>query len=91
MREIVHRVHAPLVARLVVFNVRNAVNDGVAHIEVRRRHIDFCTQNLCAVRELTRRHTAEQIKILFDTAVAVGAVFARFGERTAIGANLVGG
>ncbi len=41
MSEVVHRINAPLVARAVVRNVRNAVNYGVAHVDIGRSHIYF--------------------------------------------------
>lgn len=44
--EIIHGIYAPLVAGLMMRNVRNAVNNGVAHIYVRRRHIDFARKTL---------------------------------------------
>ena len=41
VREIVHRVNAPFVACSVVRCPKDSVNYGVAHIDVRRSHIDF--------------------------------------------------
>ncbi len=70
--------------------VDDAVHDGVAHVHVRRGHIDFGAQHAGAVRELAGLHAREQIHILFNGAVAERALFAGLGEGAAILANLVG-
>ena len=84
MRVVVHRVDAPFVAGVVVMGAADAVDDGVAHIDVARSHIDFQAQGFTAVWKLAVFHAREQVEVFFDTAVAVRAVFARFGQRTAV-------
>ena len=44
-----------------------------------------------AVGELAGLHAREEVEILFDGAIAIGAVFARLGEGAAVLADLVGG
>ena len=88
---VVGRVDAPLVARAMVRGVEDAVHDRVAHVEVGRGHVDLRPQGPRAVGELARPHAAEEIEVLFDGAVAIGAVAARRGERAAVLADLVGG
>ncbi|MEY4537604.1 MAG: hypothetical protein RL171_1755, partial [Pseudomonadota bacterium] len=39
----VHGVDAPFVASVVVMGAADAVDGGVAHVDVGRRHIDFCS------------------------------------------------
>ena len=56
MREVVHRVDAPLAAGVMMFGVANAVEDRVAHPDVRRRHVDLRAQRARAVRELAVLH-----------------------------------
>ena len=85
--EIVHRVDTPLVARILMGNVANAVNRRIAHIHVGRRHIDLRAQHMLAIGELTSVHAAEQVKVLLDAPVAVRTVRARLGQRTAVLAN----
>ena len=41
MRVGVHGVDAPFVARVVVVGAANAVNGGVAHVDVGAGHVDF--------------------------------------------------
>ena len=66
MREIVHRIDAPLVARLMMGDVRYSVDDGVAHIDVRARHVYLGAKHLFAVCKLALGHAAEQVEILLD-------------------------
>ena len=73
VREVVHRIDDPLVARMGVRCVANAVDDGVAHIDVGRRHIDFRTQNFFAVGKLALSHPLEQVEIFLNRTVAIGA------------------
>ncbi len=88
---IVHGIDAPLVAGALVGGVEDAVHDGVAHVQVGRRHVDFCSQNSRPVGELAGFHAGEEVEVFFDAAVAIGRVFAGFGESAAVLADLVGG
>ena len=81
MREVVHRVDAPLVAGVMMLGVANAVEHRVAHPDVRRRHVDLRAQRAGAVRELAVLHPGEEIEVLLDGAGAEGALLAgRSGE-----------
>ena len=44
VRPVVHWVDAPFVAGSRVWGVEDSVHDGVAHVEVRVGHIDFCAK-----------------------------------------------
>ena len=68
----------------------DAVDDGIAHIDVARSHVDFQAQGFAAVGELAVFHARKQVEVFFDTAVAVRAVFACFGQRTAVFAHFFG-
>ena len=89
--EIVHRVDAPVVARAVVVAAQDAVERGIAHQHVGRGHVDLGAQNARAVREFAIAHALEEIKVLLDAAVAVGAVDAGSGEGAAVFAHLLAG
>ena len=80
---VVHRVDAPLVARAVVVGMEYAVHDGIAEHHVGVRHVDLGAQHLAAVGELAGAHAAEQVEVLLDAAVAVGAVLAGRRHRAA--------
>ena len=88
---VVHRVDAPLVAGAVMLGVQDAVHHRVAHVEVGRRHVDFGAQGAGAVGEFAGLHALEQVQILFDGAVAIGAFLAGFGEGAAVLAHFLGG
>ena len=90
VRVVVHRVDAPRVARAMMRRVPDAVQRRIAHVEVRRRHVDLRPQHVRAVRELARPHPREQIEVLGDRAIAVRAVAARLGQRAAVRADLLG-
>ena len=90
VREVVHREDAPLRALTVVLNVADAVEHGVAHIEVAGCEVDLRTQGVLALRELTGAHTRKEIEALLDRPVApradsggvhVAAVFAELLRR----------
>ena len=70
--------------------VQDAVHHRIAQVHVGRGHIDLGAQHAGAFGEFARSHPAQQIEVFLDGAVAVRAVFARFGQRAAILANLVG-
>ena len=90
VRVVVHRIDAPFVAGVVVMGAADTVDDGVAHIDIACRHIDFQAQGFAAVGELAVFHACEQVEVFFNTAVAVRAVFACFGQRTAVFAHFFG-
>ena len=90
MRKIVHWVDAPFVTGLVMRNILDySVNNRITHIQIRRRHIDLCTQCLFTVVEFSFFHSLKQIEVFFNGAVAVGTVFAGFGQGAAIFAHFI--
>ena len=74
----------------MMLGVQDAVHDRIAHVEVRRRHVDLGAQRARAVGKFAGLHALEQIEIFFDGAVAIGAVLAGLGQRAAVFANLLG-
>ena len=71
--------------------VPDPVQRRVAHVDVRRRHVDLGAEHVRAVRELAGAHAREQIEVLRDRPIAIRAVPPRLGQRAAIGADLVRG
>ena len=90
VREIVERIDAPFVSLTVVRRVYDAVDGRVAQIHVRGGHVYLCAQSVAAVRKFAVLHALEQLEVLLDGAVAVGAVLARLGQSSAVFAHLVG-
>ena len=91
VRVVVHGIDAPLDARAVMGNVQDAVDDGVAQVEVGRRHVDLGAQALFAVRVLPFPHLAEEAQVFLDRAVPEGALLPGLGERAARIFDLLGG
>src|SRR5438874_3231089 len=75
MGEVIHRVDAPGLAGVMVFGMANAVEQRVAHPNIRRSHVDLRAQGAGSVGEFARLHPLEQIEALFNRAVAERAVF----------------
>ena len=90
MREVVHRIDAPLVARAVMRCMRDAVDDRVAHDHVRRRHVDFRAQDFRAVCELAGLHATEEIEVFLNRTISVRAFLARLRQRAAICLDFLG-
>ena len=83
VRVIVARIDRPFVAGARVGGVKDAIEHGVAQIDVAGRHIDPGAQHARAVRKLARFHAAKQIEVFLHRAIAIGAVLARLGQRAA--------
>ena len=89
VREVVHWIDAPLIARPMMRHMGDTVNHRVAHDEIRRCHVDLCTQDARAIWELSRTHAREEVEILLHGAIAVRTFPPRLGQRTAMRANLI--
>ncbi len=91
VREVVHGVDAPGVAGARVLGVQDAVEHGVAQVDVGRGHVDARAQDARAVRELPGAHAREEVEALVGRPVPPRARPARLGERAAVLADLLGG
>ena len=80
---IVARIDRPFVAGARMGGVQDAIEHGVAQIDVAGRHIDFGAQHPRPVRKLARLHAAEQIEVFIHDALAKRTVLARLGQRAA--------
>ncbi len=74
----------------MVLGVADAIEHRVAHVDVRRPHVDPGAQHVGAIGELAGAHPAEQIAILGDAAPAVRRIDAGLGQRAAVLADLIG-
>ena len=89
MGEVVARIDRPGGAGARMVRMEDAVEHGVAQIDVARRHVDLRPQHPRAVRELARPHAAEQVEILLDRAVAERTVPAGLGQGAATDPHLL--
>jgi hypothetical protein len=70
-----------------MLGVQNAIHDRIAHIKVRRRHVDFGAQHARSVGKLAFVHALKKVEVLLHLAVAMGTFFPGLGECAAILAN----
>ena len=59
--EVVSRINAPFVARAVMRRVKDSVHDRIAHVQVRRGHVDLRPQGSGAIGKFSRLHALKQI------------------------------
>ena len=90
VRIVVHGIDAPLIPRAVMGGVQDAVDDGVAHVDVGGSHVDLRAQALFAVLVLARLHLLEELQIFLGGAAPVRAFGAGFGEGAAGVFDLLG-
>ncbi len=83
MGVVVARIDRPFVAGARMRGVQDAIEHGVAQIDVAGRHVDPGAQHAGAVRKLAGLHAAKQIEVFLHRAVAERAVLARLGQRAA--------
>ncbi|CCX42310.1 uncharacterized protein BN454_00172 [Clostridium sp. CAG:1024] len=72
-----------------MMRVLDAIERGVAHVDVRGGHVDLRTKRARAVLKLAVLHPLEQVEVLLDGAVAIRAVLTGLGQRAAVFAHLV--
>ena len=70
--KVVHGVDAPLVALTVMVHMPDAVDDGVAHIEVAGGQVDPGAQGVFVVLKFPGTHPGEQVQAFLYGAVPVG-------------------
>ena len=67
----------------------NAINRGVAQVDIARSHVDLSAQHPGAIDKLTCAHALKQIKVFSFRALAVWAGFARMSKRATIFAHFL--
>ena len=86
---IVARIDRPGIAGARMGGVQDAIEHGVAQVDIAGRHVDFGAQHAGAVGKLAGLHAAKQIEVLLHRTIAERAVLAGFGQRAAPGADFV--
>ena len=80
-----------LIAGAMMVNVTDAVEDRIAQVDVGRSHVDLRAEDVLAIGKFSGFHSAEQVEIFLDRALAVWAVLAGLGQRAAERAHFLGG
>ncbi len=91
VRVVVHRVDAPGVAGAVVLGVADPVQQRIAHLHVRRRHVDLGAQHAGAVGELAGLHAPQQVEVVGHGAVTERRWPTRLGQGAAVLPDLLVG
>ena len=71
VRKIVHGEDAPLRALTVMLDIADAVEDGVAHIEVAGGKVYLCAQGVFSLGEFAVSHAAKEVEAFLDGPVPV--------------------
>ena len=87
--EVVGRIDAPVRAGARMFGMADAIEHGIPHVDVSRRHVDPGAEHARAVGKFAGAHTGEQVEALVGGAVAPGTVGAGLRKRAAALADLV--
>ncbi len=90
MREIIGRIDAPGRAGAIVRDMSDAIQHGITEINVRRGHVDFGAEHMCAVREFSRAHPAKEVEVFFYATRAKGTGLAWLSQRASVSAHFVG-
>ena len=73
-------INAPGITSALMGHMTNPINYRIAHINVRRRHIDLQPQHMLALGKFTVTHALKQIQIFFNGPASMRAVLSRFGS-----------
>ena len=88
VREVVHRIDAPLPTRAVVRRfMDDAIHDRVAQVDIAGGHIDLGAQHARAVGEFAFTHALEQLKVFFHRSFPIRTLDARLGQRATVPAH----
>ena len=88
MGEGIHRINAPRVTRVVVCCAADAVNGGVAHIDIGRGHINFRAEHRCTICEIASAHVTKPRQVVRCTARAEGTIHTGFTKVATVDAHL---
>jgi len=69
--------------------VNDAIHHRIAHVYIRRSHVNLGAQHARTIGKLALPHPLEQVKVFFDRAIAIRAFLARLGERATILADFI--
>mmetsp|Transcript_5820 Transcript_5820/g.13955 ORF Transcript_5820/g.13955 Transcript_5820/m.13955 type:complete len:211 (+) Transcript_5820:1590-2222(+) len=90
VREVVHRVDAPLVPGHDMLRLAHPVQGRVSHVEVGAGHVDLRTQTMLAFLVVAVLHLLEHLEVLLHRAVAVRRLLPRRRQRAPVLAHLLG-
>ena len=89
MGEIIHWIDAPCITCSVVSHMSNTIDNRVAHIHVRRCHIDLGTKHFLSVCIFAFFHLFKKLQVLFYASVSVWTFFTRLCKSSTIFTDLI--
>ena len=89
MREVVHRVDAPLRSGAVVVRAADPEEDRIPHDHVGRCHVDAGAQHVRSVLEFAGAHASEEVEALLHGTVPPGAGAPGLGHGAPVGTDLL--
>ena len=69
--KIIHWIDAPLVPGFLMALVLNAIQGGIAHVDIGAGHVNLGPKDMLTVLVVTRTHLFEHFHILFYGTIAV--------------------
>ncbi len=89
MSKIVHGVNAPFCALTVMLDISDAVDNGVAHIEIAGSKVYLCAESVASFGELAVFHALKKVQAFFNGTVTPGTD-GRFAYITAVCLEFLG-
>ena len=89
MGKVVHGEDTPLRALTVVLDISDAVEHGIAHVEVAGGKVDLCAQRVFSLGKFAVFHALEQVEVFLNRSVSVRA-YGRLARIAAIFLKLLG-
>ncbi len=90
VRKVIGGVNWPLITRLMMRRVPNAIKDGIAQIHIAGRHVDLGAQHPLSVGKLAAAHFYEQPAIFLNGSITIRTILTRLGQRPPVSARLLG-
>ena len=66
---VIHWINDPFRPLAVVRHIHDAEKNRIAHVDIRRCHVDLRPQHMRSIFELSRAHALEQIEIFFNRSI----------------------
>ena len=84
VREVVHRIDAPLVFGPVMASLKYPVDNGIPHVEVAAGHVYLSAQHPRALFKLTFSHPHKELQVFLNASVPEGRVLSGLCQRAPI-------
>ena len=90
VRKVISGVDWPLVTRLMMRRVSDAIEDGIAQIHIAGRHVDLGAQHTLSVGKIAVAHLYEQLAIFFNRSITIRTILTRLGQCPSVRSCLLG-